>query len=277
MENEELQKLKLEQVESSENGDANPRYDLSKEELESANEKMKNISNKELRSIVRKGSIVTHDKTEKQYDELWNYFISNHADQYESYMGYGITDIERIGVNKFIDFMDWITTSDIDNWKKDMIKVIPCSNCHNEFTTFQLDLGLCEHCKDEFDISRFNEMCAANEMINPGSSSTSCIAFAYFPEFRELYRKSKSMTDRIEDCVIGDRLKDMQTFLLIKEIITNNDKQAKKEFMDFCGRKINPSHDLVLFSRYSKISRILSMRKKDKAICELKKLFNMSK
>jgi Zn ribbon nucleic-acid-binding protein len=139
--------------------------------------------------ITKKNGMIIHRRTSSDYRKLWDWFMKNEADNYCATMGYSVEVIKMIGYKKFIDIHDWSTIEDIKKWKTDAVHIIPCIHCGAEFTTYEMDLGLCDHCKPHYNLKRFGEMCAANEEVEPGISYGLRTAFVYRPEFREMYLK----------------------------------------------------------------------------------------
>lgn len=216
--------------------DHNERYNIPKEKIEIMDENMKNITCSD--NIKEVDGYKTRKRTNKEYDAIWNIFESQFASDFEKYMGYGISDIKRIGIKEFIDFMDWSSQDDIATYKTDRVKVIPCVNCGSHFTTFQLDLGLCGNCKDKFDLERFGSVCESSEANDKGSSAGLQIMFVYVDEFRNLYAKNKKLKELIKDAIEIDELSGYFTRdILIEKIVGQNedyfiaqcDAQKKKD------------------------------------------------
>lgn len=203
--------------------DHNERYNISKEELNEHNERMKNISNLKPEEIKTVNGIKTKKRSTRQYNKIWSDFLKNHAKEFTKYMGYGVKEITHIGFKEFIDFMDWRDSSDIGRYKYDRIKVIPCQHCKKHFTTFQIDMGLCDACKDEFDLKKFGEVCAASEAKDPGSTGGLVVMFAYFEDFRSIYRKNIPFEEKVEMCINHDDLRGLYTQEFIEHIAGNED------------------------------------------------------
>lgn len=209
--------------------DHDEKYNISKDELEAYNERMKSISNLTPDQIKSKDGIKTKKRTDKQYNKIWSDFIKNHAQEFTKYMGYGVKEISKIGFKEFIDFIDWRDSSDIPRYKYDRIKVIPCQHCNSHFTTFQIDMGLCDKCKGEFDLDKFSEVCIASEEKDPGSSNGLIVMFAYFEDFRNIYKKNIPFKEKIEMCVAHDDLRGLYSQELLESIA--GDKDLENEFI----------------------------------------------
>lgn len=207
--------------------DHNERYNVSKEELEAYNERMKKISELTEEQIKSVNGIKTQKRTDRQYNKIWSDFIKNHAQDFSKYMGYGVKEITNIGYKEFIDFMDWREPSDITRYRYDRIKVIPCQHCKQHFTTFQLDMGLCDKCKEEFDLEKFAEICAASEANESGSANGLIVMFTYFEDFRHIYKKNISFEEKVDMCISHDDLRGLYTQEFIESIVGDDELENK--------------------------------------------------
>lgn len=203
--------------------DHNARYNVNEEEMKAYNERMKQISNLKAEDIKESNGIKTKKRSTRQYNKIWSDFLKHHAKDFTKYMGYGVKEITEIGFKEFIDFMDWRTSDDIGRYRYDRIKVIPCQHCKKHFTTFQIDMGLCNECKEEFDLDKFGEACAASEAKDPGSAGGLVVMFTYFEDFRSIYRKNIPFAEKVEMCVKHDDLRGLYTQEFIERIAGNED------------------------------------------------------
>lgn len=221
--------LKNEKINSLEQTEENynEKYNINKELLNEYNERMKSISNLSSGEIKAEDGIKTKKRTEKDYDTIWETFIRDYDMDFNTYMGYGAKEIEEIGVKKFIDFMDWREVSDIERYKTDKIKVIPCKECHSHFTTFQFDFGLCNECKKNYDLKKFEESLVALEKQSPGSSTSMIIAFAFLDDFRKLYATNLPIEERMQISIEADLLSGEYTRDFILDILHNPDMISK--------------------------------------------------
>lgn len=200
-------------------GDHNPKYDITDEELELKNKILAGVE-----SIVSIENIKTRKRTNKEYDAVWESFLKVEP-EFAKYMGYGEDQIKSVGIKKFIDFMDWSLPSDVSRYKTDAVKVIVCQNCKKQFTTFQLDFGLCDKCKDDFDMDSFSKACELEERFNSGTSAGLIMMFTYLSDFRELYRKNKTFKEQIKLCVENEDL----CGIISKRLILSLIGDVKKE------------------------------------------------
>lgn len=189
-----------------------------KELVENANKKISLISKAK---TIKLDGIVTRKRTKKSYSNIWKIFLSIEP-EFKAYMGYGKEEIEAIGINKFIDFMDWSEEEDILKYKSDRVKAIPCIHCGKNMTTFQLDMGLCEHCKPLYYVDKLTKIMAEEDKINPGASFGVITAFIYVKEFRDMYYKNANVSDMILDAYMLDTISGAYTRdLLIDRVIGN--------------------------------------------------------
>lgn len=204
-------------IDNLKEGDQDKKYDLPKEVLKESNELLKNVSLETVNKKLKK-----KPKEEKDFDKVWKFFSENeYAKEFKSYMGYGVEEIEKVGVEKFLKAVDW----SIDNvknhqWTRDAVKVLICGECKNEFTTFQLDYGLCDNCKPKFDIARFEKSLSALEKKIPGSSEQEIMLFTFFEEYRECYKKLSD--DEIIKAIKDGNFVSPNAILLILESLKEN-------------------------------------------------------
>lgn len=226
----ELEKQALLNGEIPTDEDHNARYDITEEEMESYNNRMKNISSLSPEEIKSSNGIKTKKRSTRQYNKIWSDFLKNHASEFTKYMGYGVKEITNIGFKDFIDFMDWRVSADIGRYRYDRVKVIPCQHCKQHFTTFQIDLGLCNECKKEFDLEKFGEVCAASEEKDPGSTGGLVVMFTYFEDFRNIYKKNIPFNEKVKMCIEHDDLRGLYTQEFIESIA--GDEHLEDEFVE---------------------------------------------
>lgn len=231
----ELDDLKLSALDNvKENQDK--KYDVTNEELNNANNVIK-------RGMMSKNFMAKVEErcNSTNYDEVWAEFTKEeYADDFKAYMGYGIDEILKIGKEKFLKAVDW-SIKHVKNyqWRKDAVKVIICGECKNEFTTYQMDFGLCDTCKKEFDMERFYSSLEAMEKANPGSSPAEAMMFTFYEDYRECYRilNDSQIVDTVVDC---DFIKP-NAILLILEAMKQEKMQViediKRELVDFINEE----------------------------------------
>lgn len=186
--------------------------------VEKANEKMASISKIK---TIKKDGIVTRKRTKKSYSNIWKIFLSV-EEEFKKYMGYGKDEIEKVGINNFIDFMDWSCEDDILKYKSDRVKALPCVHCGKAMTTFQLDFGLCESCKQLYNIDKLSRVLTEEDKVNPGSSLGTITAFVYIDEFRKMYYKEEKIENVMLDAYTYDFISGPFTRdLLVDRIIGN--------------------------------------------------------
>ena len=178
-------------------------------------------------NIVSINGIKTRVRTKEEIDRLWNIFKEKYADEYEKFMGYGVKEIEKIGYEKFINFWDVSSEEEMD-FKKDVIRIIPCRHCNKEFATYQLDYGLCDKCKKEYDLKKFEEMLKISDNENPGSSYDLIASFVYLG-LDEFFYKNTPFKKKVEQSVTFDDLNGV----LSKDFILSfvGDKAKERKFL----------------------------------------------
>lgn len=199
-------------------------------------------------NIVSINGIKTRVRTKEEIDKLWNIFKEKYADEYEKFMGYGVKEIEKIGYEKFINFWDVSSEEEMD-FKKDVIRIIPCRHCNKEFATYQLDYGLCDKCKKEYDLKKFEEMLKISDNENPGSSYDLIASFVYLG-LDEFFYKNTPFKKKVEQSVTFDDLNGV----LSKDFILSfvGDKKKEKKFLKIAK---------TLKMKVSTVNRIVSLER----------------
>lgn len=101
-------------------------------------------------------------KIYKDNEERFNEYLSQkimdeflkHIDEFKDFMGYGEEEISRIGYGKFIEKMGWTNESQVLSWKTDRAHIVPCVECNEDFAVFEMDFGLCDKCKQKYDLTK---------------------------------------------------------------------------------------------------------------------------
>ena len=199
-------------------------------------------------NIVSINGIKTRVRTKEEIDKLWNIFKEKYADEYEKFMGYGVKEIEKIGYEKFINFWDVSSEEEMD-FKKDVIRIIPCRHCNKEFATYQLDYGLCDKCKKEYDLKKFEEMLKISDNENPGSSYDLIASFVYLG-LDEFFYKNTPFKKKVEQSVTFDDLNGV----LSKDFILSfvGDKAKERKFLKIAK---------TLKMKISTVNRIVSLER----------------
>lgn len=188
------------------------KYEVGKNVLELANEKMKNLSSLQKaknvimdasvaakENVVKKDGMIIHARSADDYLEIWDAFCEKEAAEFCEYMGYDTSEIAKIGMIKFIDIMDWRSPDDVGSWRTDRLKVIPCVHCGNNFAIFQ-EFGLCPECTNLYDIDALKKVILDVAEEKGGEfekqagfdAETAQVAyFVYDEEIRDLFLKEK--------------------------------------------------------------------------------------
>lgn len=167
-----------------------PRYNVSKEQLEKANQAILNMSQKRKeeageKTVIKNGSII-HKRTPQAYGAIWKAF-KKHDEDFKKTAGYGVAEIEKIGVNKFIDAMDWRNSKDVEKFRTDKCHVMICSHCKSDFGVFEITYSLCPSCTKLFDIKKLSEHCSIAQKEHERGAFEVSINFLAHKEFRDNY------------------------------------------------------------------------------------------
>lgn len=168
----------------------------------------------------------------KKQKEIWDEFKTHYSNDFEDYMGYGVEEIERIGIDKFLTAMDWRSIDDVPKYKTDAIKVILCCDCGNEFATYQLDYGLCDKCKPKYDLESFEKALKAAEKENEGSSYDLIVLFINFG-MKNFYAKQRSI-ETVADLFFFDivALTDGDFIDNHRDFVVNNFEVVRSDLAD---------------------------------------------
>ena len=88
-------------------------------------------------------------------EDLWKIFLEKYEPEFKNYLGYGKDEIEKIGTDKFFDVMGWTSEEDFESYKTDMLHVIPCLQCKEDFAIFETNYGLCDKCQEGYNLDEF--------------------------------------------------------------------------------------------------------------------------
>lgn len=226
----------------------------------------------------------------KKQKEIWDEFKTRYSNDFEDYMGYGVEEIERIGINKFLTAMDWRSIDDVPKYKTDAIKVIPCCDCGNEFATYQLDYGLCDKCKPKYDLESFENALGAAEKENEGSSYDLIVLFINFG-MRNFYAKQRNLetvadlfffgTVALTDGDFMDNYRDFakNNFEVVRSDLADIIKQGESSIDEFieASDKLAEAYSItntIIEEIYVNIKNILKSDKSpDDKISEVEKFF----
>ena len=95
------------------------------------------------------------------YKVIFDEFMK-HIDSFEKYMGYGRKEISKIGYKKFVEKMGWTNESQVLSWKTDRAHIVPCVECGDDFAVFEMDFGLCDSCKEKYDLRKMQTFLEAS-------------------------------------------------------------------------------------------------------------------
>lgn len=118
-------------------------------------------------------------------DQLWSVFLEKYEKDFKEYMKYGKDEIEAIGVDIFFESMGWEKESQLSSYLTDTLHIMPCIDCGKKFGIVERDFGLCDECKEKYDLVQFEKyraIVAADEGATTGILLTQC--FMLSKEFR---------------------------------------------------------------------------------------------
>ncbi|MEG0728184.1 MAG: hypothetical protein RR420_01040 [Anaerovoracaceae bacterium] len=122
---------------------------------------------------------------------IWDAFLATEKDDFLKSMGYGVNEINKIGINKFIKCMGWIDPNQVKSWRTDKIHIMPCPHCNNEFVVYVLDV-LCKHCKKHYDMNKIE--------LAKGNTQGFLMAFKAFPDYRYMYQV-RTLAQYVQDAI----------------------------------------------------------------------------
>lgn len=138
--------------------------------------------------VVISGDQIIHERTKEDYDKIWNKFLSEEEPHFIKMFEYGKDAILRIGVNKFIDAMDWSKEEDVSKWRTDSFNIVICPECNDDFGIYQ-KMGVCPNCLLKFDqtkIGALMNVVAMHSEILPGIINQSMYLM---PELRKDFKR----------------------------------------------------------------------------------------
>lgn len=121
-------------------------------------------------------------------NQLWEVFLEKYETDFKEYMRYGKEEIEAIGIELFFKSMGWEEESQLGSYRTDAMHIMPCIDCGKKFGLAEKDFGLCEDCKERYDLIQFEkykEAVSATEGITNGMRLIQC--FMLSKEFRESF------------------------------------------------------------------------------------------
>lgn len=152
---------------------------------------------------------------ERNYDLIWAAFL-NVEPEFKHLMQYGKEEIEAMedGIKKFIDYMDWSKEEQVISFRTDMLQVIPCPHCRNEFGIYSYTLGLCKKCEKSFDFNKvFEHARIYIDLKAEQEAKLLMYNFVKNPAVRELYRKYTK--EEVRENFIKDNFTGSRTFKYI--------------------------------------------------------------
>jgi hypothetical protein len=145
--------------------DHNVKFNITKDRLNDANDAIRNLSKARKEESGVEVEIVDdkilHKRKESDYELIYSKFLSEEVNEFKEAKGFGVEEIEKIGVKKFIDANDWRSEEDVKKWQTDPVGVIVCLHCENDFAPLDMIgrlecYGVCSKCAKLFDLERIN-------------------------------------------------------------------------------------------------------------------------
>ncbi|HOA81514.1 MAG TPA: hypothetical protein PKK61_10710, partial [Defluviitaleaceae bacterium] len=167
----------------------------------------------------------------KDYKDIWKAFLENEEKTFKKMLGYGKKAIKKIGYKKFIDTMDWRTPQDVSKYKTDVMHVVICPVCKNEFGLYEQNIGLCHKCSQNYDMDRFWATYSAVAKQNMQEADSMIKLFFAFNEFREMY-KVRTQEEQIK-LMVKAKFSGMDTFRFVMDFISTAElrKLTLNEFL----------------------------------------------
>lgn len=169
------------------------KYNRGSDAIEKANAKLISISRRDKldENTVMIAGNKLHIRTPEDYDRIWREFVNHHEPAFREKYGYGRDEIEAIGVEKFIDLMDWSTPDDVKSFNTDVMHVVVCPECRDDFGIYEENVGLCKECQEQFDMDRFWAQYRAGLTNEEAAAQVASMIplFWSIPQFRAMYRK----------------------------------------------------------------------------------------
>lgn len=135
----------------------------------------------------RKKFKVYKENEERFYEYLSETIMNEffkHIDEFEKFMGYGKEDITRIGIRKFVEKMGWTCENQVLSWKTDRAHIVPCVECSDDFAIFEMDFGLCNNCKEKYDLIKMQTFLEAS--FNAGDMDKYLLDVAMITQDKEV-------------------------------------------------------------------------------------------
>lgn len=122
-------------------------------------------------------------------ETLWEVFLKIYEPDFKEYLGYGKEEIEKIGIDKFFEFMGWKTEEDLNSYRTDKLHAIPCVECKEEFAVFEMNYGLCDKCQKGYNLEEFAQFTNSIRSEQGEKAVTDILgAFYSSEEYRDCFK-----------------------------------------------------------------------------------------
>lgn len=140
----------------------------------------------------KKGRIIVTDLEKR----IWIRFRKCEANDFTKARHISLKEIRRVGIEKFIRANGWKTPQDVTKWRDDLLEVVPCPHCKQDFGVLDDSLGLCDSCLTWIDIRKFYEdLYATVSEEDTEKMSKALVLFYSDPVLRNQYIISKEEHD----------------------------------------------------------------------------------
>jgi len=160
-------------------------------------------------------------RKDRPYEEIWNAFLEV-KDEFLKRFEYGPLQICGMagGYEHFIDYMDWMRPDQATSWRTDMLQVIPCPHCQNDYGLLEHTLGLCIKCKKLFNFNKaFEHIREVSKLVDVAESQLFMNSFIYSAELREYYRIYT--IEEFKDGMLKEKFFGPMTFKFINEQVVD--------------------------------------------------------
>lgn len=131
----------------------------------------------------------------RKLERIWDLFLQEERrDFIISHNTMSISEILRIGIDKFVMTLGWEKVSDVATWRNNVVRIGICPECKEQFIPlmFQTNQGLCNNCRPNFSVKairRFMEYVIAKNDRYENAHHDALMDFYIMFYNDELFRK----------------------------------------------------------------------------------------
>lgn len=138
--------------------------------------------------------------------KIWHAFLGEMDEFLLAHKNLTQSDIERIGIDKFILTMGFYKPEDVSRWKLNKVRIGSCGHCKNQFIPmmFQHNYGLCDNCRPKFSSIGIREFVKKQMSTERYANSTQDLWMDFFimfysdDLFRGLFLKGTDFSSALE-------------------------------------------------------------------------------